>query len=335
MTDPKRLSEEQRDLLRGLILGTLGDNDRARVEAYVRSDPSWKAGLDAERTALAKLDALQAVQPDYDLTQAVLRRLNRGEGERAAARRPFRLMMWLAPAAAVILAAVIVLPIISRAREAERLSASANNMKQLGLIFKMYANESRGGKFPPLAPYDGVWIFDVSVLYPDFLVDLSILVSPELPNAGSLVNEIETLAGQEEIDWERITRIAALSYSYPSWVIGDPSDVEAMLEGRSRMAKADYDADIRVGDKTLYRLREGIERFMITDINNPGASATAQSNLPVLLETSRVVSRRKSREAAHVLYMDGHVKAHRVPAAAAIPKNTIGVLLDRLNSENP
>ena len=28
------------------------------------------------------------------------------------------------------------------------------------------------------------------------------------------------------------------------------------------------------GERTLYRLREGIERFMITDINNPAASAT-------------------------------------------------------------
>ena len=31
------------------------------------------------------------------------------------------------------------------------------------------------------------------------------------------------------------------------------------------------------GGDTLYRLREGIERFLITDINNPGASAQAQS----------------------------------------------------------
>lgn len=34
-------------------------------------------------------------------------------------------------------------------------------------------------------------------------------------------------------------------------------------------------------DRTLYRLKEGIERFFITDINNPGASSEAQSSIVV------------------------------------------------------
>ena len=36
------------------------------------------------------------------------------------------------------------------------------------------------------------------------------------------------------------------------------------------------------GGNTVYRLREGIERFTITDINNPAASATAQSDIFVM-----------------------------------------------------
>lgn len=60
----------------------------------------------------------------------------------------------------------------------------------------------------------------------------------------------------------------------------------------------------------VYRLREGIERFLITDINGPGASAKAQSEV-VLMHDSI------SREASHfnhvpgganVLYLDGHVE---------------------------
>ena len=35
--------------------------------------------------------------------------------------------------------------------------------------------------------------------------------------------------------------------------------------------------DINSDGVTLYRLREGIERFFITDINNPAGSAMAQS----------------------------------------------------------
>ena len=35
------------------------------------------------------------------------------------------------------------------------------------------------------------------------------------------------------------------------------------------------------GGDTIYRLREGIERVLITDINNPAASAMAQSELAI------------------------------------------------------
>ncbi len=33
------------------------------------------------------------------------------------------------------------------------------------------------------------------------------------------------------------------------------------------------------GGNTIYRLREGIERFLITDINNPASNARAQSEI--------------------------------------------------------
>ena len=39
-----------------------------------------------------------------------------------------------------------------------------------------------------------------------------------------------------------------------------------------------------VGTFSVYRLREGIERFLITDINNPAASAVAQSEAPVMYD---------------------------------------------------
>lgn len=75
----------------------------------------------------------------------------------------------------------------------------------------------------------------------------------------------------------------------------------------------------------VYRLREGIERFFITDINNPGASSTAQSNLPVLFDgwateamadesqggntyTKGPVTFNHVPGGSNVLYMDGHVE---------------------------
>ena len=79
------------------------------------------------------------------------------------------------------------------------------------------------------------------------------------------------------------------------------------------------------GGDTLLKLKEGIERFMITDINNPGASAVAQSELPIMWDiTSGRVRENSANEhgvsgfnhvpgGANVLYMDGHVAYQKYP----------------------
>ena len=48
-----------------------------------------------------------------------------------------------------------------------------------------------------------------------------------------------------------------------------------------------HENDISIDDgQTVYRLREGIERFLITDINNPAASTQAQSEIVVMWDVS-------------------------------------------------
>lgn len=62
------------------------------------------------------------------------------------------------------------------------------------------------------------------------------------------------------------------------------------------------------GGSTVFRLREGIERFLITEINNPGASAKAQST--VFITTNNVATEVSAFNhvpgGANVLYLDGH-----------------------------
>lgn len=70
-------------------------------------------------------------------------------------------------------------------------------------------------------------------------------------------------------------------------------------------------------DMTAYRLREGIERFFITDINNPAAGSVAQSSIPIMWDTfgmpehgdatAGMVVFNHVPGGANVLYMDGHV----------------------------
>ena len=80
------------------------------------------------------------------------------------------------------------------------------------------------------------------------------------------------------------------------------------------------------GTKTVHRLKEGVERFMITDINNPGGSAMAQSSLPIYWDS---VSNTPGAAAAfnHVpggantLYMDGHSEFVRYKKNGKFPAN--------------
>lgn len=70
---------------------------------------------------------------------------------------------------------------------------------------------------------------------------------------------------------------------------------------------------------TIYRLREGIERFMITDINNPAASAHAQSNIWIMFDvlSANAADFNHVPGGANVLYMDGHVEFIRYPSQKA------------------
>ena len=94
------------------------------------------------------------------------------------------------------------------------------------------------------------------------------------------------------------------------------------------------------GGSVLFRLREGIERFLITDINNPAAGATAASAVPVLWDhvTAEVISFSHLPAGINVLYLDGHVTFIRylgvdgvefpATAAHAVSSGTYGHLFN-------
>jgi len=314
MTHTPRECAKCRRLLRQYALGTLRPDVHDRLEKHIATCAGCSEALAVEREELAALDKLELVEPSRDLTAAVMERVRRAEEAGTVRRAAFRIPAFAYQLGAIVaivgILGALLLPALSRAREASLRQSSANNLKQIGLALKMYANDNEG-KFPPLAPYKGVWMVDLARLYPEYVSDFTVFVNPRLPDSDELVEQINRLVAESPIDWEKVTRIAAKSYTYTNWVVQDDTEVERLKEGYMQLAKADYDIDLQVGDQTFYRVREGVERFMITDINNPAASAIAQSELPVMFEAMRDREPQgllRKKPGYNVMYMDGHVE---------------------------
>ncbi len=91
---------------------------------------------------------------------------------------------------------------------------------------------------------------------------------------------------------------------------------EGDMEAARRYADEDWnfffhghDGELGVGQGTAYRLREGIERFFITDVNNAGASAQAQSDIVLMYDHAARMPEHLSHVpgGVNVLFLDGHV----------------------------
>jgi len=86
------------------------------------------------------------------------------------------------------------------------------------------------------------------------------------------------------------------------------------------MAAVGCTANCGNGDtNTIFRLREGVERFLITDINNAGGSNLAQSDVAVMFDNLSVVPTGFNHipGGANVLFMDGHVEFAKYPSEHA------------------
>lgn len=228
---------------------------------------------------------------------------------------------------AALLAAALSVVTLTNARAqdgpaAARLRANCQNkLKQLGLVCKMFANENRSA-FPRLNAQPGRLMFVPEEVYPEYLTDPNVMNCPAVKRVPA-----------ELIDDESYFYLGFATTNEEQGLAFAAAYEAAAKEGRTLGEDLPVPPGGPAGLDKIHPLREGIERFFITDINDPAASAMTQSTIPTIVERPG----HHSPDGGNVLFMDGHVEFIKYPGKYPMTEPFIKALekLDALSNLPP
>lgn len=185
----------------------------------------------------------------------------------------------------------------------------AKLMRQWGMVFAMYANESGTGDWPPMSDIPGVWAPDLESLYLEFISKPDQLVSPGHADGKRLRAAAEMALSPEMKDLRFAAKVMGQSFAYTGYLMRDVDEFRAVVAHRSAV-----EAGATVSEKTeVYPLRDDVELHMIKEVFGPNDPRPGlRSRIPVLIEVSGWQSDSAKPEGgfkgANVLYLDGHVE---------------------------
>lgn len=184
----------------------------------------------------------------------------------------------------VALAILVCLPSIHSVQASDRRASCANNLKQMGLVMKMYMNESMGEIIPPLSPVAGNWIPDIQAIAPDYLTDADVLMCP-----GSPLTQADAFQ-----DTQRPECITSAYYTYTGFMLSDDYDAVALM-----------DTWILNGWESIRNQSVSLQLPYGLTKNSRGGSSMYIMWDRVDLDTQRMSHEGRG---INILFMDGHVE---------------------------
>jgi prepilin-type processing-associated H-X9-DG protein len=188
-----------------------------------------------------------------------------------------------------------------------RENSCSRKLRKFGLVFKMFANESKGQVYPQLSPNPGTLMFSnqneahPNPIYPEILSDLKIFACPE----------------DEDVNWDTTDdptiMIDDQSYFYLGYAITNQDELQAFAQAYKQQIADDgtFAENLPVpegtgtaGTNTLHRLREDLHARLNSDNTNNIEAASFDAKLPLLIERNG----HHEPPGGNVLYFDGHVE---------------------------